>query len=79
LTVGDVGMATWDTVTFDAEQPNIFPPYGDRTHFTGQLTSGILAPGSSFTVTSTKAGAHHYLCALHDYLGMVGTVKVKND
>jgi len=78
ITFKNIGMAAPHTVTFGPEQPNIFAPYGDPANFTGQqLNSGILLPGSSFTVTFTKAGTYHYLCALHDYLGMSGTVKVE--
>jgi len=80
ITFVNSGMAAPHTVTFGPEQPNIFVPYGDPTNFTGQqLNSGIMLPGSSFTVTFTKAGTYHFICGLHDYLGMVGTVKVKND
>jgi len=80
VTFKNVGTAAPHTITFGPEQPNIFVPYGDPTHFSGQqLNSGILLPKSSFTVTFTKAGTYHYVCALHDYLGMVGTVKVEND
>jgi len=80
VTFENNGMAAPHTVTFGPEQPNIFVPYGDPAHFTGQqLNSGILLPGSSFKVTFTKAGTYRYVCGLHDYLGMVGTVKVKND
>ena len=71
------GMAAPHTVTFGVEQPNVFVPYGDPTHFTGQpLNSGILPPGATFTVTFTQKGSYHYICALHDYLHMVGTVIV---
>jgi len=80
ITFVNSGMAAPHTVTFGPEQPNIFAPYGDPKNFTGQqLNSGIMLPGSSFTVTFTKAGTYHYICALHDYLGMAGTVKVEND
>jgi plastocyanin len=79
VTFKNINMAAPHTITFGPEQANIFAPYGDPTHFSGQqLNSGILLPGSSFTVTFTKAGTYHYVCALHDYLGMVGTVKVLN-
>jgi plastocyanin len=30
------------------------------------------------TFTFTKAGTYHYFCALHDFLGMTGTVIVRN-
>jgi plastocyanin len=73
------GMAAPHTVTFGPEQPNIFVPYGDPTNFTGQqLNSGIMVPGSTFKVTFNKAGTFSYICGLHDYLGMVGTVTVRN-
>jgi plastocyanin len=32
--------------------------------------------GTSFTATFTSPGTYHYICALHDTLGMVGTVVV---
>ncbi|HKT37605.1 MAG TPA: plastocyanin/azurin family copper-binding protein [Ktedonobacterales bacterium] len=66
------------TVTFGAEQANIFVPYGDPTHFDGSspLNSGLLFGPAPFSVTFTKPGTYHYFCALHDYLGMVGTVIV---
>ena len=71
------GMAAQHTITFGPELPNIFAPYGDPTSFTGQqLNSGIMVPGSTFKVTFNKAGTFTYICGLHDYLGMVGTVRV---
>jgi len=74
------GMGAPHTITFGPELPNIFVPYGDPTHFTGQqLNSGILLPGASFKVTFKKTGTFHYICGLHDFLGMVGTVTVKDD
>ena len=30
----------------------------------------------TFKVTFVKAGTFTYICALHDYMGMVGTVRV---
>lgn len=66
------------TVTFGEEQANIFVPYGDPTHYDGTypLNSGLLFGPASFSVTFTKPGTYHFFCALHDYLGMVGTVVV---
>jgi plastocyanin len=79
VTFRNVGMAAPHTVTFGPERANIFLPYGDPTIFSGaQLNSGIIPPGGSFTVTFTKAGTYPYVCALHDYLGMVGTVVVSD-
>lgn len=71
------------TVTFGPEPADpaaITFPYGDPAHFDGSapLNSGlmgIIAP-TSFTVTFTKPGTYQYKCALHDYMGMVGTVVV---
>jgi plastocyanin len=80
VTFMNSGMAAPHTITFGPEPANVFVPSGDPTHFSGQpLNSGILLPGSSFKVTFTKAGTYHYICGLHDYLGMVGTVRVTND
>ncbi len=66
------------TVTFGTEPANIFAPSGDPTHYTGgDLNSGLLvAPGQSFKVTFDTAGTFHYICALHDLMGMVGKVVV---
>ncbi|MGH3498311.1 MAG: plastocyanin/azurin family copper-binding protein [Nocardioidaceae bacterium] len=72
------GMAEPHTVTFGPERANIFAPYGDPTHFTGgQLNSGIIGPHGTFTVTFKRAGTFRYICALHDYMGMVGKVIVR--
>ena len=72
------GMGAPHTVTFGAEPANPLPPLGDPTNYTGgQLNSGILLPGATFTVTFNKAGVYDYICALHDYMGMVGKVVVE--
>jgi plastocyanin len=67
------------TVTFGQEPPGlaILAPSGDPTHFGGgDLNSGVLTPGVPFTVTFTAAGKYHYICAIHDGMGMVGDVVV---
>ncbi|MEZ2388394.1 plastocyanin/azurin family copper-binding protein [bacterium RCC_150] len=72
------GMGEPHTVTFGAEPANVILPVGDPTNYTGgQLNSGILPPNTTFTVTFNKAGVYDYICGLHDYLGMVGKVVVK--
>jgi len=72
------GMGAPHTVTFGTEPANFFAPLGDATQFSGgDLNSGIMPPGSSFTVTFTKAGEFDYICALHDFMGMKGTVEVR--
>ncbi|KAE8763056.1 cupredoxin domain-containing protein [Georgenia thermotolerans] len=67
------------TVTFGPEPSSILaPPIGNPAHFRGgQLHSGIIPPGKTFTVTFEKAGTFHYICVLHDGMGMVGTVTVR--
>jgi len=73
----NIGMGAPHTVTFGAEPANPFAPLGNPAAYAGgQLNSGIQPPGAGFTVTFTKAGTFHYLCALHDYMGMVGKVVV---
>jgi plastocyanin len=75
------GMDAPHTVTFGNEPANIFVPSGDPTQFSGgDLNSGIIpanaGKASTFEVTFTKAGTFKYICALHDYMGMVGEVRV---
>ncbi|WP_457948870.1 plastocyanin/azurin family copper-binding protein [Pseudarthrobacter sp. alpha12b] len=73
----NTGMGAPHTVTFGTEPANIFAPSGDRSHFTGgNLNSGIMWPGDEFTVTFQAKGTFEYICALHDYMGMVGKVRV---
>jgi plastocyanin len=67
------------TVTFGHEPPGlaVLAPSGDPTHYNGgDLNSGVLAPGVPFKVTFTAAGKFHYICAIHDDMGMVGDVVV---
>jgi plastocyanin len=67
------------TVTFGQEPPGlaILAPSGDPTHFAGgDLNSGVLAPGAPFNVTFTTVGTFHYICGIHDDMGMVGDVVV---
>jgi plastocyanin len=81
--VGDVvsfvnnGMGAPHTVTFGAEPANVFVPLGNPAAYAGgDLNSGFMPPGSTFTVTFTAAGTYSYLCGLHDFMGMVGQVVV---
>lgn len=72
------GMGAPHTVTFGTEPANIFAPVGDPTKYKGgDLSSGIIPPGGKFKVTFKKAGTFHYICALHDEMGMVGQVVVR--
>jgi plastocyanin len=41
----------------------------------GFIGAGLPA-GTTFSATFTKPGTYAYICALHDELGMVGTVVV---
>lgn len=73
----NTGMGAPHTVTFGTEPANIFAASGDPAHFTGgDLNSGIMWPKAEFTVTFEAKGTFRYICALHDYMGMVGKVKV---
>lgn len=73
----NTGMGAPHTVTFGTEPANIFAPSGTPTNFTGgDLNSGIIPPGGEFSVTFTAKGTFKYICALHDFMGMMGQVKV---
>jgi plastocyanin len=79
VTFDNNGMGAPHTVTFGEETPPpaLFAPSGDPTSYTGgDLNSGIIPPGGTFDVTFTKAGTFHYICGLHDFMGMVGKVVV---
>jgi plastocyanin len=74
------GMGAPHTVTFGREPPppGLFGPSGTPGHYSGgKLNSGIIGPHGSFTVRFTKAGTFRYVCALHDNMGMVGSVVVR--
>jgi plastocyanin len=73
------GMGAPHTVTFGQEPANFAAPLGDPTNFVGgDLNSGIVPPfGGAYTVTFNQAGTFRYVCALHDYMGMVGTIIVQ--
>jgi plastocyanin len=85
VTWRNIGMQAPHTVTFGEEPkglPNLFGPshdaLGDPADYRGgSLHSGIMEPGAKFVVTFAKAGTFHYICALHDGMGMVGKVVVK--
>lgn len=47
----------------------------DYVNASSLLPAGF-TPRRQVTFTFTKAGTYHYYCALHDFLGMVGTVVV---
>lgn len=79
VTFVNSGMGAPHTVTFGTEPANIFAPLGDPSGFAGgDLNSGLMPPDTSFTVTFTKAGEFDYICALHDFMGMKGTVEVRD-
>ena len=68
------------TVTFGEEPPGlaILFPSGDPSQYAGgDLNSGVLSPGAPFNVTFTTVGTFHYICAIHDDMGMVGEVVVE--
>ena len=72
------------TVTFGAEpSPNPLAKVGDPNNYRGvALSSGVLLSAmfggpATYAVTFTKPGRYHYVCVLHDHMGMVGDVVVK--
>jgi plastocyanin len=68
------------TVTFGTEPvgPALFQPSGHPHNYRGgDLNSGFMIPGAKFTVTFNKVGKFHYICGLHDDMGMRGLVVVK--
>jgi plastocyanin len=79
VTFVNTGMGVPHTVTFGTEPADAAVPVGDPDNFTGgDLNSGIMGPNAIYTVTFNKAGNFDYFCDLHDFMGMVGKVKVRN-
>jgi plastocyanin len=75
-----MSMGAPHTVTFGAEPqgPAVLQASGNAAKYRGgDLNSGLMPPGAKFTVTFLKAGTYHYICALHDFMGMTGTVVVR--
>ncbi len=75
-----MSMGAPHTVTFGAVPAGLalFAPAGDPTNYRGKnLHSGIIGPGGKFKVTFNKVGRFHYVCALHQDMGMKGLVVVK--
>jgi plastocyanin len=73
------------TVTFPAlgqpppaGPPDQVPPAGGSTYDgTALANSGVMRPGTSYSLTFTKAGTYTYYCLFHDGpTGMIGTVAV---
>lgn len=71
------------TVTFPivggtvAPGPPTQPAAGGTTYDGSTFTnSGVLVPGSKFSLTFTKPGTYAYVCLFHDEEGMAGTVIV---
>jgi plastocyanin len=74
------------------EFQELFPSGGNTYDGTGTVNSGFLStrrqyayfqlagvlppPTTRFKVTFTRAGTYEYICALHDEIGMVGTIVV---
>jgi plastocyanin len=77
VTFANTGMGAPHTVTFGTEPADIFAPSGTPDNFTGgDLNSGFMPPGAVFKVKFQTEGTFRYICALHDYMGMVGKVRV---
>jgi plastocyanin len=68
------------TITFGTVPagPALFAPAGNPKNFKGgNLHSGVMGPGGTFAVTFNKVGRFHYVCALHQDMGMKALVVVK--
>lgn len=79
VTFANQGGGAPHTVTFGNEPLNPLDPsliQPSATYSGGDL-SVFLPPGFATHITFTTPGTYHYLCALHDYMGMVGTVIVE--
>jgi plastocyanin len=78
VTFTNPGRVTPHTVTFGKEPPppEVFTYLPSASYHGGNLNS-FIPPGQKFKVTFTKAGTYHYVCALHDMMGMVGKVVVR--
>ncbi len=65
-------------ITSPADQVNsgflISPQLVSYLNFGGLFPAGVR---QSVTYSFPNAGTYHYICALHDQLGMVGTVVVR--
>jgi plastocyanin len=61
--------------------PDVVEPRGAPDAYDGReyLNSGMLihgVPGNQFAVTFTEPGRYEYICALHELMGMKGTITV---
>ena len=43
----------------------------------GLVDGHVLPGGTNFSLYFTKAGVYKYICAVHEPLGMVGTITVR--
>jgi len=64
------------TTNLQANLPYFQPSENNMGYSAGFLSSGVLNPGSNFTVCFTTAGSFHYIDPLHATQGMTGTVYV---
>lgn len=79
VTFANTGGGAPHTVTFGQEPMNPLDPsyiVPTATYSGGDLNV-FLVPGFSTHITFTTPGTYHYFCALHDFMGMVGTVIVR--
>ena len=67
-----VNINAGDTVTWVQRGSN-----HDTVSSDGLWSSGILAPGRTFSFTFNNAGAFRYFCTPHQNQGMIGTVNVQ--
>ncbi len=78
VTFTNPGMGGPHTVTFGEEPPGpALEAYVPAASYGGGNLSSFIPGHLDFKVTFTEPGTYHYICALHDVQGMVGTVVVR--
>lgn len=74
---GDAGLVAPFHRAFDPQlQWGVPTPYDGTSDLSSGFLLSIFPWGTTFAVTFTAAGTYHYICGLHDQMGMTGTVNV---
>ncbi len=74
---GDAGLVAPFHRAFDPQlQWGVPTPYDGTFDLSSGFLLAIFPWGNTFAVTFTAAGTYHYICGLHDQMGMTGTINV---